>query len=107
MQTPDDLPLTCDQLAARLGVRFRGRPTLGKTVRGWMLDGLAGVRLESWLDPTRRVTTWRLYEGWRRKVAAAREARRERLRAACRPADRGARKRAEEARRANEAAGAR
>lgn len=73
----DDERLTCAQLAARIGSRFRGRPTHPDTVRDWMLHGLAGVLLPSQVDPVLRTTTWRDYLRWREKVARRREELRE------------------------------
>ena len=112
LTTPAGVPvdpgreLTCAELARLVGSRRGGRPTDPETVRGWMLDGLAGVRLESWLDIATRKTTWAKYLAWKGKVERRKEELRQSRREAVR-GDRGRQTRQRRARKELERAGAR
>lgn len=107
--------LTMDQLAAALGSRRRdGRPTNVETCRKWCLHGRSGVKLRSWVDVYVRKTTWGDYLDFRERLCRVREETRKRRLDAVRETqaagsgrDRGARKRAADAKRRLEEMGAR
>ena len=69
-----DQPITLWSLARVVAERRvyagRGLATHRRIMR-WMIDGLYGVRLESWPALTTRVTTLRKYQDFRRQVARA------------------------------------
>lgn len=102
--------LTVQQLAERIGPRRGGRPTSPRTVRYWMLHGLVGVKLRSWLDVSVRKTTWEDYLHFRTEVGRVKERRWQVLREAAQRTgrrDERTQKRADRARAALEAMGAR
>jgi hypothetical protein len=75
---PDpDPPMTISELARRLGVRRASRQTAPNTVRWWCLQGIAGVVLDSWLEPHARMTSWGRYLAFVKKVARRKEEMRE------------------------------
>lgn len=71
--TPPQRRLNCSELAAAIGPRRGGRPTDPETVRGWMIQGLSGVRLASELEGGIRMTTWADYEAFKVAIAAEKE----------------------------------
>ncbi|HWG41331.1 MAG TPA: hypothetical protein VN688_00995 [Gemmataceae bacterium] len=103
--------LTVAQLAQAVGPRRANRPTNVETARAWMLQGIQGVFLHSWLDLCVRKTTWGDYVKFRAEVARVKEAERKRLREVVkglsRREEKARKKRAEDAKRRLEEMGLR
>jgi hypothetical protein len=65
--------LNPQQVASKLPPMRGGKPVSSKTVRNWMEDGLAGVRLRWRPVGAQRVTTWKWVEAFFDEVQEAKK----------------------------------
>ncbi len=71
-----DKPLTLNELAQIIGPRL-GEPRRNKSaaeiIEYWMTQGYYGIKLETWVAQSARITTLKKYQDFRREVAEARK----------------------------------